>query len=290
MREEIARDHFWIADDGLRLHARLYGQSAGANLPVVCIPGLTRNAKDFEELAPWIASRGRQVVAVDLRGRAQSDRDPSARSYSPRVYARDIASLMRSIGASKALFVGTSLGGLVTMALAGDQPNLIGGAVLNDVGPKVAKAGVERIRSYAGKSSSVRTWDEAAAYTKRTNGAAFPDLADEKWAEMARRLFRDDGGTPVLDYDPAIFKPPSALAMWLAGPVMWRLFKRLGRCGPLSLIYGAITDVLDQATIRRMQLAAPALRVAAVPRVGHAPLLTESEALDAIRFWLNECP
>lgn len=283
------RDVTWRGQGGLTLYARDYG-GANDKLPVVCIPGLTRNARDFEEVAPWIASQGRRVLVVDLRGRGRSERDSDPRRYHPRVYADDVAALLGEIGAKRAIFVGTSLGGLVTMTLAVRRPHLIGGAVLNDVGPKVAKAGVERIRSYAGKSSSVRTWDEAAAYTKRTNGAAFPDLADEKWAEMARRLFRDDGGTPVLDYDPAIFKPPSALAMWLAGPVMWRLFKRLGRCGPLSLIYGAITDVLDQATIRRMQLAAPALRVAAVPRVGHAPLLTESEALDAIRFWLNECP
>jgi pimeloyl-ACP methyl ester carboxylesterase len=288
--ETTWRDHLWTSHDGLTLHARVYGAPAAGKLPVVCIPGLTRNARDFEEVAPWIAAQGRQVFAVDLCGRGQSDRDTDPRRYQPRVYAQDMASLLRSVGAAKALFIGTSLGGLVTMALTSAHARLIGGAVLNDVGPRVAKAGLKRIGAYAGKGAPVNDWADAAAYVKRTNGVAFPDMPDEAWTVIARRLFKDEGGRPALDYDPHIIKPANPFVIWLTQPVLWSMFRRLGRCGPLLLVHGAITDILDAPTIARMQRAAPNMKVAAVAGVGHAPWLTEPAAREAIADWLREAP
>jgi len=191
----------------------------------------------------------------------------------------------------KAIFVGTSLGGLVTMTLAARHRRLIGGAVLNDVGPSIAKAGLARIRSYAGKRAPVQTWAEAAAYAKQTNGVAFPDYSDEDWATFARRIFREgDGGRPELDYDPHIFKAAHPLAIWLTQPLVWAAFKRLGKAGPLLLVHGQLTDILDTATIARMQIAAPGMTAAAVPRVGHAPMLSEPAARDALAAFLERAP
>ncbi len=281
-------DLYWRSNDGLRLHAREYGQANG-KLPVVCIPGLTRNARDFEEVAPWIAARGRRVLAVDLRGRAGSERDPKRR-YNPRVYADDMVALLAAIGEPKAIFVGTSLGGVVAMTLATLRPEVIGGAVLNDVGPKVGKAGFQRISGYAGKGAPVRTWEDAAAYAKRINGIAFPDYRDEDWMTIARRSFRDDNGRPVLDYDPAIFSPPSRFLVWLTQPLVWAAFRKLARTGPLALIHGGVSDIIEASTIKRMRAIAPHMQVTTVPGVGHAPMLDEAAARNGLAVFLDGAP
>lgn len=282
------QDRHWRSRDGLELHARQYGQANG-RLPVVCIPGLTRNARDFEDAAPWMAARGRLVLAVDLRGRAGSEPDPKRR-YNPRVYADDMVALLEAIGEPKAIFIGTSLGGLVTMALAASRPDAIGGAVLNDVGPKIGKAGYQRIGSYAGKGAPVRTWEDAAAYAKRTNGIAFPHYDDGAWMKVARRTFRDDDGTPVLDYDPFIFSRPSRLLVWLTQPLVWAAFRKLARIEPLALIHGGTTDILEPDTIAKMRRIAPHMSVVPVPGVGHAPMLDEPAALDGLAAFLDGAP
>lgn len=286
---EPFRVHEWRSADGLRLYSRDYGAGSG-KLPVVCIPGLTRNSRDFEDVAPAIAALGRRVLAVDLRGRGKSDRSADPRQYSPRVYADDMAALLNSIGAKRAIFVGTSLGGLVTMTLAMRQPQLIGGAILNDVGPEVGKAGLARIRTYAGKGAPVETWADAAAYVKRTNGVAFPDMPDDAWLSFSKRLFRDENGKPVIDYDPGIARTTNPLVAWLATRLLWPAFRRLAGLGPILLVHGAQSDIIEAGTIARMKATAPHLRVAAIPRVGHAPMLTEPAARDAIAAFLKEAP
>lgn len=280
--------HAWRSTDGLTLRARDYGPP-NDRLPVICIPGLTRNSRDFEDVAPWIAAQGRRVLAVDLRGRGLSDRGPRNR-YRPPVYAGDMVALLASIGAGKAIFIGTSLGGLVTMALAARRPDLIGGAVLNDVGPRVAGAGLRRISAYAGKAPAVHTWEDAAAYARRTNGAAFPGYGDEDWMAVARRLFREQDQRLVPDYDPAVFSPPNPLLVRLIEPLVWAAFRKLARAAPLLLVHGELTDVIDSTTIARMRRVAPDLQVAAVPDVGHAPMLTEPAAREALAAFLRRAP
>lgn len=286
---EAYRVHEWRSADGLKLFARDYGQDGG-RLPVICIPGLTRNSRDFEDVAPGLAALGRRVLAVDLRGRGRSERSADPKSYAPRVYADDMAALLASIGAKRAIFLGTSLGGLVTMTLAVRNPGVIGGAILNDVGPEVGKAGLARIRSYAGKGAPVQTWDDAAAYVKRTNGIAFPDYPDENWLPFARKLFRDEGGKPVIDYDPQVARAASPIVAWLATRLLWPAFRRLANTGPLMLVHGEQSDIIEAGTIAKMRKAAPHMDVAAVPRVGHAPMLTEPVAREAIAAFLNKAP
>lgn len=281
-------DHFWESPDDLTLHACEYGTNRH-KLPVICIPGLTRNARDFEDSAPWIAAQGRRVFAVSLRGRGQSQWDPKHR-YNPRTYADDMAALLTFIGAAKALFVGTSLGGLVTMVLAARKPRLVGGAVLNDVGPRVAKAGLKRIQGYAGKTVTVQTWADAAAYVRQINSVAFPHYTDEVWMAVAHRLFRDEGGRPVLDHDPNIFSTPAAWKVRLAEPLVWAAFKKLSQSGPLLLVHGEASDVIDSATIARMQRLAPDMAIAPVAGVGHAPELTEQAARVELAHFLDSAP
>lgn len=286
---EAFRVHQWRSADGLTLVASDYGQGNG-KLPVICIPGLTRNARDFEDVAPAIAATGRRVLAVDLRGRGRSDRSSDPKTYSPRVYADDMMALLSSINAPRAIFVGTSLGGLVTMTLAVKRPDVIGGAVLNDVGPEVGKAGLARIRAYAGKGAPVETWADAAAYVKRTNGPALPDLPDDAWPAFARRLFREENGKPVIDYDPGIARTTNPVVAWLATRLLWPAFKRLAKAGPLLLVHGQDSDIIERSTITRMSQVAPHMKVASVPRVGHAPMLTEAVARDAIAAFLTNAP
>jgi pimeloyl-ACP methyl ester carboxylesterase len=281
----------WTSRDGLRLYARDYvpaGSAAG--LPVICLHGLTRNSKDFEDLAPVVAGWGRRVIAPDVRGRGESDWDPDPRNYQPKVYARDVIEMMAELEIGQAVFVGTSMGGLIAMTLMAVRPRAIAAAILNDVGPAIAPEGIERIMGYAGKKVEIRDWNDAADYVRRTNGIAFPDYGEEQWHRFAQRTFRQGSGGPELDYDPAITvplgKPPSKLALWLAG----FLFRRLARRRPTLLIRGELSDLISTEIADRMMRMAPRMQRVDVPGVGHAPMLTEPQAVDAIEQFLRTVP
>src|SRR6059058_4614873 len=164
----------FTSDDGLRLYARDYAGAGGpARLPVICIHGLTRNASDFDEFAPIIANLGRRVLALDVRGRGHSERDPDHNNYNPQVYAGDVAKLMADLGIARAVFVGTSMGGLITMALAAMNIDLVAAAILNDIGPVISEKGLARIAGYAGKSTSLSSWQHAARHVRDINACAF---------------------------------------------------------------------------------------------------------------------
>jgi pimeloyl-ACP methyl ester carboxylesterase len=281
----------WRSADGLSLYARDYPGEAGKT-PVICIHGLTRNSKDFEELAPLIQATGRRVLVVDVRGRGRSDRDPLPMNYHGGTYAADVMALFAQEGIERAIFVGTSMGGLITMILASFAPQIIAAAVLNDVGPELSPVGIARINSYVGQGKPVETWADAAAYMKSINGAAFPELGDDEWRSFARRTFREEGGKPMLDYDANIalaFKPdPSQPAPPM--PDMWPLFRALIAAGPVLLIRGGLSDLIDAPIAAKMREAAPDMAYAEVPNVGHAPMLTEPQAWSAIEAFLERAP
>jgi pimeloyl-ACP methyl ester carboxylesterase len=277
----------WRSADGLRLYARDYaGASGEARLPIICLHGLTRNSKDFEEVAPRLAAGGRRVLALDTRGRGRSDRDPDPLNYVPKTYARDVLELIDRLGIARAIFLGTSMGGIVTMAIAGLRLRAIGGAILNDVGPAIDPRGVARIMSYAGRSVEIADWDEATAYVRRINGEAFPGFGDEDWRLLARRTFRDEGGLPRLDYDPAIGVPLAKGRIKAQSWIAWLLFRRLARRRPTLLVHGALSDLLSPEIARKMKAVAPRLECVEVSNVGHAPFLTEPEAAGALDRFL----
>jgi pimeloyl-ACP methyl ester carboxylesterase len=280
----------WTSADGLGLYARDYPASGeGIRLPVICLHGLTRNSKDFEEIAPRLAAGGRRVIAPDVRGRGMSAYDPNPANYHPKIYARDVLALMDSLGISQAVFLGTSMGGIITMTLAAMRPKAVAAAILNDVGPAVAPEGIARILAYAGKDPGVTDWDSAVDYVRRTSAAAYPHFGADDWRRFAERTFRDDREGPRLDYDPAIsgpLKPPSRLTTLIA----WLLFRKLARGRPTLLIRGATSDIVSRDIAQRMKRHAPGLELAEVPNVGHAPTLDEPAAVAAIDEFLDRLP
>lgn len=281
-----SEDVYWRAADGLRLHAVHYmpdpahGQSRGT---VVCIPGLTRNNADFRPIASILAQSGWQVFAIDLRGRAGSQHASDKRSYSQRVYATDIAALLDREHVQSAVFIGTSLGVLVTMTMAAMRPELICAAVVNDAGPEVPGQALARIGRYAGKRVPPMDAEAAIAYVASIGSTAFPKYGPEQWRSMVGRMFRErPDGLLEPDYDPAIVRTINPLMLWLSRPLLWRAWRKLARRGPILILRGAISDLLPLDLAKRMAAQATDAHLVEIPDVGHAPMLDEPEAIEAI--------
>ncbi len=274
------------AGAGLKLHARYY--RGGAKTPVLCLHGLTRNAADFEELAPKIAETRRDVVALTFRGRGRSDYDPDYLNYQPLMYRDDVLTAMDTLSLPEAVFVGTSLGGITTMLVNEAAPERVKAAIINDVGPELAVEGITRIASYAGKTKTdVADLEEAAAEIRAVNGIAFPDADDAFWLAFARRTFRENSdGTWTLAYDPNIGK---ALTEVGPAPDLWGPFESL-KDKPTLIIRGAISDLLSQEIVEKMRAVHPNFAYAEIANVGHAPMLTEPAAWDAIEDFLKRLP
>jgi len=274
----------WTSADGLTLFARDHAPADGtARLPVIAIHGLTRNSADFEIIAPLIAQSGRRVLSIDVRGRGRSDRAPDPMTYLPETYGKDVQGLLDQIGIARAVFLGTSMGGLITMTLAAQRPKAVAAAILNDIGPAVSPEGLARIAAYSGQPVEIGSWADAAAYARRINAIAFPHYADADWDAFARRVFREDAdGSIALDYDPDIAVPIRAAGAKALVPNLWPMFRRLARKRPTLLIRGETSDLLGPDIAARMRKAAPEMRYAEVRGVGHAPMLDEPEARSAI--------
>jgi pimeloyl-ACP methyl ester carboxylesterase len=280
------REQRWTSADGLELYCRVY-DAAGADAPaVLCLPGLTRNSRDFEDLASHLAPRYR-VVCPDLRGRGLSARDPKWQNYQPGTYVADLIALLQALRLPRVAIVGTSLGGLLAMILASVAPHAVAGIVLNDIGPEIDPVGAERIRGYAGKLPPVRNWDEAIAQQRLVFGAAWPNLDGARWARIARRNYREDAtGTPVLDADPGIGEAMRAAAAAAPPADLWPLYATLQEV-PALAIRGALSDILSARTFERMQRDKPNLERLTVADRGHVPLLDEPECLAAIDAFLG---
>ncbi len=275
---------YWWSNDGARLHARDYPDRSGggdpATVPLICVPGLTRNARDFDDFAKRWSDR-RRVIAVDLRGRGESGYAKDAMSYVPLTYVQDIEGLLADQGIGRFAMIGTSLGGIVTMLLAGPARGRLAGALINDIGPAIEPGGLGRIRSYVGKASSWPTWLHAARAVQDTHRDICPDWGLEQWLAMAKRLYRlNSAGRVVLDYDLRIAEPfrvPGAET----GPDMWSALAGLAGL-PVTVVRGARSDLLGAATATRMVAALPGAELATVAGVGHAPTLAEPEADAAV--------
>ena len=276
-------DRYFTVADGLRLHYRDYS-GATDRPPLLCLHGLTRNARDFEHLAERHSPAFR-VILLEFRGRGLSDPDPLPMRYNPLTYAGDVLQLLDHLQLPEAIFVGTSLGGLVTMAVAAAAPRRIAATILNDVGPELGQRGLDRIQKYLGKDVRLSSWDEAAAALSVNQGPSFPDYTRDDWLRMARRNCRERDGAIVFDYDPAIAEPFRAGG---AAPTvdLWPLFDALAR-KPLLIVRGEISQLLTAETAEKMQQAAPDAAFVTVPRTGHAPELDEPAAVAAIDRFLE---
>ena len=270
---------YWSSEDGLRLHYRDYAGRADRP-PILCLPGLTRNARDYAALADRLAGEWR-VIAVDFRGRGESAYAKDPMSYVPLSYVQDMAALIAELAIDRYIAFGTSLGGIVAMLLAGTPHGRIAGALLNDVGPEIDPAGLGRIRGYVGKASSWPTWMHAARAVAENNEDVYPHWTITDWLAMAKRLYRlNNAGRIVLDYDMKIaepFKVPGNEA----GPDMWRALETL-KAVPALIVRGARSDVLAPATAERMVTLLDDVELVTVPDVGHTPTLDEPAAVAAI--------
>lgn len=275
--------------DGLALYARDYPPLLPeTGLPVICLHGLTRNSRDFEVVAPRIAALGRRVIAPDMRGRGQSANDPDPAHYVPAVYAQDVLKLMDTLEIPRAVFVGTSMGGLIMMVLATIAPDRIGASVLNDVGPRLSASGLGRIASYVGRSQPVSSWTEAAEVVRAINGSAFPERADDDsfWLRAARRTYRQrEDGQIEADYDPHIALAFADFDEDATPPDLTPLFQALS-AQPVLSIRGGISDILTADGVSHMRNVNPTLETATIENIGHAPALDEPESWDAILDFL----
>lgn len=273
------RDGYWEAADGLKLHYRDYAGGADGRPPILCLPGLTRNARDFSMVADRLAGPWR-LICVDLRGRGESAHARDPMSYTPVTYVSDIEALLADLDIARFVAFGTSLGGLLTMLLSAIGPERIAGALLNDIGPRLESGGLARIRTYVGKAQTWPTWLHAARALAEGHGQTYPDFALEDWIAMAKRLCRlTPAGRIVYDYDMRIAEP---LRLPNEEPFdLWPAFESLAD-KPVALLHGALSDLLGSEGVAEMKAHMPSLAVTEVPRVGHAPVLDEPESVVAI--------
>lgn len=272
-------DRYWQSSDGLKLHYRDYAGSA-SRPPIICIPGLTRNARDFEGVAARLAGDWR-LICVELRGRGESAHARDPMSYVPLTYLADLEALIGALELRRFVLFGTSLGGLMTMLLSMNDGGRIAGALLNDIGPVLESRGLEHIRSYVGRPQNWPTWLHAARFLAETQRHRYPDWAIDQWLVYAKRLCRlTSGGRIVLDYDMRIAEP-FRLPGGEADFDLWTAFAGLAGI-PSLVVRGELSDLLSEATMARMMAENPAMESVTVPRVGHAPTLEEPEAVEAI--------
>ena len=286
-----ARSVFVSARDGLKLHVRSWGARPGAALPVMCLPGLARNGSDFEVLASALAGDAkapRPVFALDARGRGKSEYDRNPANYNVVVELDDVLAVLTSLGLSRAVFVGTSRGGILTMLLGAARPAAIAGCVLNDIGPVIEVEGLMRIKSYVGKLPQAANFEDAAHILRRLFGSQFPRLGDADWLAFARRIFKEAGGRIVPDYDPKLAVALEGVDAGQRLAPLWSEFDSLARV-PMMGIRGGHSDILSAATVKAMGARRRHLEVLEVPDEGHAPLLADAETIARVAAFVASC-
>jgi len=284
MTEATPVHRFVSGPDGLQLHYAEWGSSLDPGVPVVCLPGLSRNADDFGPLARALAFEGRtrrRVLALDYRGRGLSAWDKEWKNYDLRVENEDILSVLVAAGIERAIFAGTSRGGMHAMTLAAVRPTLIAASVLNDIGPIVEPLGLLRIKSYVGKLPAPRDWGQAVELVKSTMSAHFPGLSEADWRAYAQMTFAEKGGLLVARYDPQLMRTLDAVGPDMPRIELWPLFEALAQ-QPVLAVRGANSDILSEETFAEMQKRCPNCEGFVVPGQGHAPLLIDAPTIARI--------
>jgi pimeloyl-ACP methyl ester carboxylesterase len=283
-----SRDHFIRVPDGLSLHVRDYG-GGNRGLPVVCLPGLTRNLLDFEALALILAAPpySRRVVSISSRGRGLADRDPDPSRYTIPVEAGDVIDVLDELSIDRAGFIGTSRGGLILHVLA-MTPHLarIERVVLNDIGPVLEVEGLLQIQAYLGGRAEPQTFSEAATILREVHGMEFPALSADDWAGMARALYGETDGVIKADYDPEIARQFRAADLSQPLPALWPQFALLAE-KPVMVVRGEHSRLLSRETVREMSLRKPDLVSVEAKGQGHAPLLHLGALPEQIRRFLG---
>ncbi len=288
MNDTPFHDSTYRVRDGLKLHVRHYPAPASRRRAVLCLPGLTRNHRDFHDLACHLSAPGpaqRAVYCLDYRGRGGSEWDSDWKNYAVPIEMMDVLDFLFQKELHDMAIVGTSRGGLITMLLAAAQPTMVGAVVLNDIGPVVETDGLTRIATYVGRIPLPRSWEEATRLVTNANKSQFPNLTAETWDEIARQWYNEKNGRPAHGYDPEL---KNALSV-LDGPMpeLWPQFGALCRV-PLLVLRGAYSDILSKATVEEMGRRHPAFSVLEIAGEGHAPMLKDADTMTAIaNFFAN---
>ena len=279
------------APDGLKLHVRCYGSRLAPYLPVVCLPGLTRTAADFQELAVALASDAetpRRVIALDYRGRGGSAYDRDPRNYSLATELADMLAVLTALDVAPAVFIGTSRGGILTMLLGCARPATIAGAILNDIGPVIEPSGLARIKSYVGKLPQPKSFEEGAEIFRRLFDQQFPKLTEDDWLAYSHRSFKLDRRGLVPNYDVRLAKTLEGIDFNRPLPSLWAEFDTLGRV-PLMVVRGENSDILSDITVGAMRARRERIETVVVPDQGHAPLLAEPDLIRRIARFVVSC-
>lgn len=280
-------EHFFKSNDDLNLYYRIYGRN-DALLPIVCLSGLTRNSQDFDPFAAHF-SKTRKIYTLDYRGRGKSDWDSDYKNYDPQTYLADIMTFLTQLDIKSAIFVGTSLGGILGIALAGLAPNFVEALILNDVGPEVAREGSDRIAGYVAKDVRYKTLEEVAAAQKEMYQNAYPDINEAHWLETAAVgfVYDEKDKNYRASYDLGLGK---AMIEQLSNsdPVdLWPFFETL-KAKPVLAIRGGLSDVLSEDTFNKMKSVLPQMSYLTLPNRGHVPTLTEPASLQIIEQFLAD--
>ncbi len=278
------------AQDGLRLHVREYGPRTASALPVVCLPGLARTVADFDALAPALANGRppRRVIAIDSRGRGQSDYDSNPENYNLAVELGDVATVLTALEIGEAVFIGSSRGGLLTMLLGVAHPTSIAGVVLHDIGPVIEPKGLARIKSYVGKLPQPRSFAEGAEILRRLFDAQFPKLTTAQWLAAAQRTWKMDDGRLVPTYDVRLSHTLAELDIERPLPSMWNEFDALSRV-PILVIRGANSDILSATTVTAMHARHPKMQSIEIADQGHVPALDDRDLIRRIAEFVATC-
>jgi pimeloyl-ACP methyl ester carboxylesterase len=283
------RSVFVTAQDGLRLHVRDYGRRTSPLLPVVCLPGLTRTVADFDALAPALAHGppARRVIALDSRGRGQSEYDKNPDNYNLSVELGDLFAVLTALDIGEAVFVGSSRGGMLAMLLAVAHPTAIAGAVLHDIGPVIEPKGVVRIKSYVGRLPQPRSYADGAEILHRLFGSQFPKLTQEQWLATAARTWKIEDDELVPTYDVRLARTLAEVDIERPLPPLWPQFDALKRV-PVLVIRGANSDILSPETVAAMRERHPTMEAIEVADQGHVPLFDE-ELIGRVAAFVAEC-
>ena len=285
-------DVFCQAPDGLRLHAKTLGNVKTPALPVLCLPGLTRTADDFDEIARALANAPgapRHVIAMDFRGRGLSGYDADPANYNVVTECGDVIALLASLEIPRAIFLGTSRGAIVSMVMAATKPDLMAGLIFNDIGPALEMKGLMKIIGYIADPPPRKTFDEAAAGLKALFGSVFPTLDDAGWMAWAHRAFRiSKSGGLERTYDLKLSKTLEGIDANNPSPPIWDLFDKLAG-KPLMLIHGALSDLLSRDGVKQMVARRPDIDLVEVPNEGHAPLLADRPTIERIVAFCARC-
>lgn len=288
-----SRTFTWTSRDGLTLSGREWrpeGNALSRHPTILCLTGLSRNTRDFNDIADFLQKKGYHIVALDYRGRGESAWDPEWHNYAIPIEGHDIDDAIAFLGLERFAILGTSRGGLHAMAMAHryDADRMVG-VILNDVGPHIEMKAIHRIAASLGKEMEYPSFDALADQLEHSLGPQFSSFSKQDWLKLSHQLASPRGESCVIDYDPALAH--TLIGQDDAAPVpdIWHLFEALEKV-PLLIIHGELSDLLSRETCDKMLATHPDAKLVTVRGQGHAPVLWDQQTQQEVAGFLDRLP